>query len=86
MASAMHVYFWKTGRLVFRSEPLQKALDEVERYTTVEFVILDDELKAEVVSGIFRTVDVEGLLASLELNGRRAHKFDNDNCVLLCSK
>ena len=53
---------------------------------TVEFVILDDELKAEVVSGIFRTVDVDGLLASLELNGRIEHKFDNDNSVLLCSK
>jgi|TARA_B110000967_G_scaffold94055_1_gene96692 transmembrane sensor len=77
---------WKKERLVFRSDPLQKVLDEVERYTTVEFVLLDDELKTEVVSGIFRTGDVEGLLASLELNGRIVHKFDNENRVLLRSQ
>ncbi len=77
---------WKEGRLIFRSEPLEKALQEVERYTTVEFVLLDDDLKSELVSGIFRTGDVEGLLASLELNGKIVHKFDSENRVLLSSQ
>lgn len=77
---------WKNGRLIFRSEPLEKALQEVERYTTVEFVLLDDDLKSEVVSGVFRTGDVEGLLASLELNGKIIHKFDSENRVLLSSQ
>lgn len=77
---------WKEGRLIFRSEPLEKALQEVERYTTVEFVLLDDDLKSEVVSGSFKTGDVDGLLASLEMNGGIVHKFDSENRVLLSSQ
>ena len=76
---------WKEGRLIFRSEPLEKALQEVERYTTVEFVLLDDGLKSEVVSGIFRTGDVETLLISLKANFNITHEFDGENRVLLSS-
>ncbi len=76
---------WKEGRLIFRSEPLEKALQEVERYTTVEFVLLDEGLKSEVVSGIFQTGDVETLLVSLRANFNITHKFDGENRVLLSS-
>ena len=74
---------WKNGRLIFRSEPLEKALQEVERYTTVEFVILDESLKTLTVSGRFRAGDVEALLLSLRLNGAIAHEFDGESRVLL---
>ena len=76
---------WKDGRLIFRSEPLEKALQEVERYTTVEFVLLDEDLKSEVISGIFRTGDVDTLLVSLRANFNITHKFDGENRVLLSS-
>ena len=76
---------WKEERLIFRTEPLEKALQEVERYTTVEFVVMDEKLKSKTVSGVFRTGDVEVFLASLELNGKIAHKFDSENRVLLSS-
>ena len=76
---------WKEGRLIFRSEPLEKALQEVERYTTVEFVFLDESLKTRTLSGRFRAGDVESLLLLLRVNFNITHEFDGENRVLLSS-
>lgn len=76
---------WKDGRLIFRSEPLAEALAEVERYTTVEFVLLDDELRSQTLSGRFRAGDIDTLLALLEANFQIGHEFDGDDRVLLSS-
>lgn len=56
---------WKRGMLVFRGEPLARALNEVERYTTVRFVLKDEALASVPVGGYFRTGDVEGVLLAL---------------------
>lgn len=76
---------WKQGSLIFRSEPLDQALREVERYTTVQFVLLDEELKTRTLSGRFRAGDVDALLASLEANFQIVHRYEGDNRVLLRS-
>ena len=76
---------WKEGRLIFRSEPLDKALQEVERYTTVEFIFLDESLRTRTLSGRFRAGDVEVLLLSLHVNFNITHEFDGENRVLLSS-
>ena len=76
---------WKEGRLIFRSEPLAEALAEVERYTTVEFVLLDEELKTQTLSGRFRAGDVDTLLALFEANFQIGYEFDGDDRVLLSS-
>ena len=76
---------WEEGRLIFRSEPLEEALQEVERYTTVEFVFLDESLKTRSLSGRFRAGDVEALLLSLRVNFDITHEFDGDGRVLLSS-
>ena len=76
---------WKEGRLIFRSEPLAKALQEVERYTRVEFVFLDESLKSRTLSGRFRASDVEALLLSLRLNFDITYEFDGERRVLLGS-
>jgi transmembrane sensor len=77
---------WNEGRLIFRSEPLEKALQEVERYTTVEFVLLDETLKTRTISGRFRSGDVEALLESLQMNFNITHEFDSEDRVLLNSR
>lgn len=57
---------WRGGDLIFRGEPLAEAIAEIERYTQVEFVITDEELKKVRVAGLFKAGDVEGLLLTLE--------------------
>tara|TARA_R110002049_G_scaffold61408_17_gene163617 strand:+ start:4436 stop:5542 length:1107 start_codon:yes stop_codon:yes gene_type:complete len=76
---------WKDGRLIFKSEPLRQALDEVERYTEIEFVILDEDLNTRALTGRFKTGDVQTLLALLEANFGIVHEYDGDTRVLLSS-
>jgi len=59
---------WQQGNLIFRGESLAEAVDEIGRYTTVEFVILDENLKKLRISGLFKAGDVEGLLTTLKEN------------------
>jgi len=77
---------WRSGNLVFRGEPLEEAVREVERYTSVEFVFLDENLKKIRVAGLFRAGDVEGLLATLRENFDIAYQFVDDQKVVLSSK
>lgn len=74
---------WRYGSLMFSSEPLEDALMEMERYTTVRFVFVDEELKARSVSGRFRAGDVEALLVALRINFDIGHEITNDGRVLL---
>ncbi len=76
---------WREGHLVFLGEPLEAALAEVERYTTVEFVFVDSALKTQAVTGRFRTGDVDTLLEALRLNFNIAHDRAKDGRVLLSS-
>lgn len=59
---------WREGNLIFRGESLEEAISEVNRYTTVKFVFLDEESKKVAVAGLFKAGDVEGLLTTLRQN------------------
>lgn len=74
---------WRTGNLVFRGETLEEAMQEVGRYTAVEFVFLDEESKKEQVAGLFKAGDVEGLLAVLRKNFNISYEWIGDNKVVL---
>ena len=74
---------WQEGRLIFSSEPLERVLQIVERYTTVNFILMDENLKSKTLTGRFRTGDVEALLASLRLNFQITHEYDGEDRVLL---
>ncbi len=76
---------WREGRLIFNGEPLEAALAEVERYTTVEFVFMEDGIKTREVTGRFRAGDVEGLLIALRINFDITHERSEDGRVLLSS-
>lgn len=76
---------WREGRLIFLDEPLEDALAEVERYTTVEFVFLDESLKRHSVTGRFRAGDVDSLLIALRMNLSIANERSDDGRVLLSS-
>jgi transmembrane sensor len=59
---------WQKGNLIFRGESLEEAVREVGRYTSVEFVFIDENLKKMRVAGLFQAGDVQGLLATLREN------------------
>ena len=74
---------WRQGNLVFRGESLEDAVAEIGRYTTVEFVILDDNLKKVRIAGLFKAGDVDGLLATLRENFDISYERAGDGKILL---
>jgi transmembrane sensor len=56
---------WQEGNLIFTGESLQEAMAEVGRYTSTEFVFLDDKAKAVRIAGHFKAGDLETLLVTL---------------------
>ncbi len=74
---------WQSGNLVFRGESLEEAVAEISRYTSVEFVFLDDDLKKTRIVGLFKAGDVDGLLAALRENFDIAYRRSEDRIVLL---
>ncbi len=77
---------WRNDNLIFRGATMGDALTEIGRYTTVEFVFLDDELRSEPVVGMFKIGDVQGTLNTLENNFGIQYELANDNRVLLSRK
>jgi len=74
---------WRNGNLIFRGESLEDALAEVERYTAVEFVIQDANLRKLRIGGLFKAGDVDGLLAVLRENFDIAYERVDEDTVLL---
>lgn len=77
---------WRQGNLIFRGESLEDAVREVERYTPVEFVFLDQELKKIRVAGLFKAGDVDGLLTTLRENFDIVYQYTDEQKVLLRKK
>ena len=74
---------WRRGNLVFRGESLEDAVREIERYTPVEFVFKDEDLKKIRVAGLFRAGDVDGLLATLKENFNINYRYTDNRRVEL---
>jgi len=77
---------WQQGNLIFRGEPLEEAMREIGRYTSVEFVILDDDLKQMRVAGLFKAGDVDSLLAVLKENFDIVYEHTEDQKIILSSE
>jgi transmembrane sensor len=74
---------WQKGNLIFRGESLESAIAEIERYTTVEFVIVDEDLKQVRVAGLFKAGDVDGLLQTLQQNFNVTYQRFGDEKIIL---
>lgn len=57
---------WREGAIVFDSEPLSEAVDEIERYTDVRIVVSDPEIARLRVGGRFRTDNVQEFFDALQ--------------------
>jgi len=77
---------WRGGNLIFRGESLAAAIAEIERYTPVEFVIQDEDLKKVRVAGLFKAGDVDGLLTTLKENFNVAYTRVSEEKIILSNK
>lgn len=59
---------WREGMLIFQGESLEYAINEIDRYTSLRFTIVDKQLTKLPVGGFFKTGDTEQLLMILEQN------------------
>lgn len=59
---------WQQGIIIFNGEPLEKAVQEVSRYTNVRFVIAEESIKRQPVTGYFKTGDIDALIMALRIN------------------
>jgi transmembrane sensor len=57
---------WMSGRLEFRSTPLEEAVAEINRYSGRKLRIGDSAINRIEVSGTFRTGDIDGAAAAFE--------------------
>jgi transmembrane sensor len=57
---------WREGAIVFDSEPLSRAIAEIERYTDAKILVSNPDVAALLVGGRFRTDDLQGFLDGLE--------------------
>jgi transmembrane sensor len=77
---------WQRGLIIFEDEALQDALNEIDRYTTTQFVLADEKVRHVRIGGSFRTGDVDGLLSSLKDKFRVDWKRDAQGRIVLSSR
>ena len=74
---------WRVGRLDFTGEGLEEAIAEYTRYSDMNIIIIDPELKDIRLVGSFPTNEPDLFLKSLEFNfGIRVEKADNSQVYL----
>lgn len=77
------VLSWQAGKLIFRGETLEQAMQEVSRYTGVKFEFADAQLESVKIAGSFKTNDLAALLTALKNNFSITHVQREDGTVVL---
>lgn len=78
---------WREGWLVFNGEPLEKAVEEISRYTTMTIEIADESVKKIPIGGRFKIGNVEDMFAALEVNfGLSVNKISYNRVRLTLSE
>ena len=66
MPNPQELTAWEHGKLIFAEQPLGDVLNQIARYHTVEFQIVDPKLRELKISGTFKTANLRLLLETLE--------------------
>ncbi|NMH59523.1 FecR family protein [Alteromonas ponticola] len=74
---------WQQGMIVFKGEPLYKVLQEIGRYTPIQFKLLSEDLKERRVAGFFKVGDIDGLLFALKNSFQIEHSQELDKVIEL---
>ncbi|MCW8093104.1 FecR family protein [Alteromonas sp. ASW11-130] len=76
---------WQQGMIVFKGEPLYKVLQEIGRYTPIQFKLMNEELNDRRVAGFFKVGDIDGLLFALKNSFQIEHTQKLDEVIELRS-
>ncbi|MDC0598310.1 FecR domain-containing protein [Gammaproteobacteria bacterium] len=77
---------WHQGMLMFNGDPLEEVVKELVRYTNMEIIISDPEIRNIGVGGYFKTGETEAFLSVLEDGfGIEVNRID-ENLVYLSKK
>lgn len=74
---------WKQGKVVLRGETLEEALAEFSRYSNMQFIIADENIKSIRIAGLFKNNDAEAFLQSLSSNFPISYQKINNHKILL---
>jgi transmembrane sensor len=67
---------WQTGMLIFRSEPMARAIEEINRYRRGRIVIVDAALGRKRIDASFRLDRIDEIVPQIEMVfGTRARAF-----------
>lgn len=74
---------WQRGMLMFKGEPLEQVVEEINRYTNTEIIISDPGIRNIRVGGYFKTGETEALLNVLKDNFSITINRVNEHLVYL---
>lgn len=66
IADLERISAWQTHKIYFKSDRLEDAIKEYNRYIKSNIQIVDEELKNQLITGIFNVGDLESFLFTLE--------------------
>lgn len=82
-ANLLLVTGWRKGLLIFRDEPLQHVIDELNRYRPGRIVLMDAALARRPVYGVFQISQIGRAVEQVQrLTGARATHLPGDIVVL----
>jgi len=76
---------WQNGVVVFEGETLEQVVAEISRYTTISFIITDDEARTVRVGGYFEIGDIDKMLDVLK-HGFNIGSTRNESGVIYLSR
>ena len=74
---------WRQGNLTFRGEKLSAAIEEISRYSAVDFEFASEDIQEIRIAGLFKAGDIHGLLTTLQRNFGLNYQRQEDNTILL---
>lgn len=74
---------WLNGRLIFKGESMQQAIEEISRYSPWKFELRGEKIKNIPIFGRFQTGDIDALLATLYENFNINAEHVSDKTIVL---
>jgi ferric-dicitrate binding protein FerR (iron transport regulator) len=76
---------WKDGQLIFRDEPLQNIISQLERWYNVKIILRDDKIKGLKYTGTIEMESFSEVLELIKVTTPISYSFDRKTRILTIS-